>query len=149
MIGGVQEEASRAPVIGLIDQDGGRYSRALSSYIGGVAEVVYNGTSVEEGLRTVRAEGGTALLAIEPDFTADMVSGVPGTVRVYWIMMGAGVMDSVSSSVVDSILAGANQHLSATMIEEGSSTNSTLILNPWSGRRPPTLKRRSWTTSPL
>ena len=130
IIGGVQEEAGKAPVIGLIDQDGGNYSQVIASYVVNNADVVYNGMSVEEGLKAVRAEGGTALLSIEPDFTADIVSGTPGTVRVYWIMMGAGAMDSVSSSVVDAILAGADHHLSATMIEEGSSTNSTLILNP-------------------
>ncbi len=130
MIGGAQEEASRPPVIGLIDLDGGNYSNTVTAFIAASSEVVYNGSDVNEGLSAVRAADGPAVIVIEPSFTANITSGVPGTVRVYWIMAGAGVMDSVSSSMVDVVLAGAGQALSAAMIEEGASTNSTLILSP-------------------
>lgn len=130
MIGGAQEEASKAPVIGLIDLDGGNYSQVISSYISANSEIAYNGTEVDVGLEAVRTAGGPAVIVVEPDFTSNISTGVPGTVRVYWIMAGAGVMDSVSSSVVDVILSGASQMLSAKMIEEGASTNSSLILAP-------------------
>ncbi|NLT38367.1 MAG: ABC transporter permease [Methanomassiliicoccus sp.] len=130
MIGGAQQEASKAPVIGLIDMDGGNYSHVVSSYISANSEITYNGTDVDVGLETVRTAGGPAVIVIEEDFTSNISSGVPGTIRVYWIMAGAGIMDSVSSSIVDAILSGAGQMLSAKMIEEGASTNSSLIMAP-------------------
>lgn len=130
MIGGAQQEASKAPVIGLIDMDGENYSHVVSSYISANSEITYNGTDVDVGLETVRTAGGPAVIVIEGDFTSNISSGVPGTIRVYWIMAGAGIMDSVSSSIVDAILSGAGQMLSAKMIEEGASTNSSLIMAP-------------------
>lgn len=130
MIGGAQQEASKAPVIGLIDMDGGNYSHVVSSYISANSEITYNGTDVDVGLETVRTAEGPAVIVIEEDFTSNISSGVPGTIRVYWIMAGAGIMDSVSSSIVDAILSGAGQMLSAKMIEEGASTNSSLIMAP-------------------
>ena len=99
----------------------------MPSYISAPTEIVQR-----NGLTSVEAvtAGGPAVIVVQPDFTSNISAGVPGTVRVYWIMAGAGIMDSVSSSVVDVVLAGASQMLSAKMIEEGASTNSTLILAP-------------------
>ena len=130
VIGGVQEEASKAPKIGLIDQDGSNYSAIAVGWIDHHSELVYNGSDVNAGLSAVKSAGGTALLLIDGNFSANLTAGRPGTIHVYWIMYGAGVLDSVSSSVVDAIISGADHQISTAMIQGHISDNATLILGP-------------------
>lgn len=67
---------------------------------------------------------------ISEDFGDNISSELPGTIAVYWIMYGAGLMDSISSSVVDGIIAQVNIDISKVMIEEGSSSNASMVLSP-------------------
>ncbi|MBI0583055.1 MAG: ABC transporter permease [Methanomassiliicoccus sp.] len=131
MIGGVQDEASQAPRIGLIVQDlDSSWSMLAQGTINNHTEVVYGGTDIDEGLKAVSSAGGTALLVIPEDFGDNISSERPGTIAVYWIMYGAGLMDSISSSVVDGIIVQVNTDISRVMIEEGSSSNASMVLSP-------------------
>jgi ABC-2 type transport system permease protein len=131
MIGGVQDEASQPPMIGLIVQDpDSSWSRLAQGTISNHTEVVYGGADIDEGLKTIHSAGGTALLVIPQDFGDNISSKRPGTIAVYWIMYGAGLMDSISSSVVDGIIAQVNTDISKVMIEEGSSSNASMVLSP-------------------
>lgn len=131
MIGGAEEEASQPPRIGLIVQDNdSSWSMIAKDTISNHTELVYSGTDVDEGLEAVSSAGGTALLVIPEDFGGNISSEHPGTIGVYWIMYGAGIMDSISSSVVDSIIAQVNTEISKEMIEEGLSSNATMVLSP-------------------
>jgi ABC-2 type transport system permease protein len=131
MIGGVQDEASQPPLIGLIVQDpDSSWSRLAQTTISNHTEVVYGGADIDEGLKAISAAGGTALLVIPEDFGDNISSEHPGTIAVYWIMYGAGLMDSISSSVVDSIIAQVNTDISKEMIEKGFSSNASMVLSP-------------------
>ncbi len=129
-IGGAQHEAAKAPKIALIDQDHTLYSQISVDWISKNTEVVYNGTDVDEGLKSVTSVGGSALLVILPGFASNLTANASGTIQVYWIMYGAGAMDAVSSAVVDNIISGVNRQLSTAMIQNHMTDNATVILNP-------------------
>jgi ABC-2 type transport system permease protein len=131
MIGGVQDEASQPPRIGLVVQDNdSSWSMLAQGTISNHTEVVYGGSDIDEGLEAVSSAGGTALLVIPEDFGGNISSDHPGTIGVYWIMSGAGLMDSISSSVVDNIIAQVNTEISRVMIEDDSSSNASMVLSP-------------------
>ncbi len=131
MIGGVQDEASQPPRIGLIVQDtDSSWSMLARDTISNHTEIVYSGADIDEGLEAVSSASGTALLVIPEEFGDNISSERPGTIAVYWIMSGAGIMDSISSSVVDAIIVQVNTEISRVMIEEGSSSNASMVLSP-------------------
>ena len=130
MIGNIGEAMKDKPVIGIVDMDDGNLSDVAMSVLAEHAEVVYSGNDVEEGLEEVRKENGVALLAIPGDFSQDIYANNPGEIEIYWVMRGAGMMDSISSGTVEGLVQGVNQAISTELIQQGSSSNPALILNP-------------------
>ena len=130
MIGNIGEAMKEKPVIGIVDMDDGNLSDVAMSVLAEHAEVVYSDNDVEEGLEEVRKENGVALLAIPGDFSQDIYANNPGEIEIYWIMRGAGMMDSISSGTVEGLVQGVNQAISTELIQQGSSSNPALILNP-------------------
>jgi len=130
MIGNVQESIKEKPVIGIVDMDDGNFSGIAMSVLTGNAKVVYNGSGVEEGLQEVREENGVALLAIPENFSHSIYANNPGEIEIYWIMKGAGMMDSISSGAVEGLIQAVNQEISKTLIQQGSSSDPALVLAP-------------------
>jgi len=130
MIGGVEEQAAQPPTVGLINDDGGYLSLLAVETISKYAEVAYNGTDVEDALTAVDDEGGVAVLQIPANFTESIYADEPGTIRVYWIMKGTGLLDSVSSTAVENVLWYVNRDISMTLIEMNSTTNASFALTP-------------------
>jgi ABC-2 type transport system permease protein len=131
MLGGIEEEVTSPPTVGIVNDDGvGEFAGLAVSTIDRLSEVVYNGSDVDQGLAALNDAGGVALLHIPADFTERIMSGVPGTIQVYWIMKGAGVMDSISSEAVNSVLWNVNRELSMHLIAVNASVDSAFALNP-------------------
>ncbi len=129
-IGNVTEEAAKPPIIGLIDNDGGVLSKAASDMLRNNTEVIYNGSSVAEGLAYLQQNNGIALVSIDRDFTKDILANRSGGVMVYWIMRGTGSLDGVSSASLDSLFVAMDKTVSAVLIDSSASENSSVILNP-------------------
>ena len=140
IIGDVEDEATRPPVIGLIQQDSGELATVVSKVLtiedehgNRLSEVVYNGTDIDEGLRKVSAAGGTALLVIPEGFEEDILSNRSGTIEVYWIMKGTGILDTISSASLDGLLGVVDKSLSVYILqneEMRASVGVTTALNP-------------------
>lgn len=130
LMGGVEDEISKPPVIGLIDQDGGGFALIAKEVLGSHADIVYNGTSVEEGIRAVSAAGGSALLVLPEDFTQNITSNATATVKVYWIMAGTGMLDTLSSTSVDALLGATNKALSMVILSTGMDIDPNTTLTP-------------------
>jgi ABC-2 type transport system permease protein len=130
MIGGVEEQAAQPPTVGLINDDGGDMSLLAVETISKYAEVVYNGTDVKDALTAVDDDGGVAVLQIPANFTENIYADEPGAIRVYWIMKGTGLLDSISSTAVESLLWYVNRDISMTLIEMNSTTNASFALTP-------------------
>jgi ABC-2 type transport system permease protein len=130
MIGNVQESMKEKPVIGIVDMDDGNFADIAMSVLTERAQVVYDGSDVEEGLEEVRGENGVALLVIPENFSQDIYANNPGEIEIYWIMRGAGMMDSISSGVVEGLIQAVNQEISTQLIQQDSSSDPALVLNP-------------------
>jgi ABC-2 type transport system permease protein len=130
MIGNVQESIKEKPVIGIVDMDAGNFSVIAMSVLLEKAKVVYDSTDTEEGLKEVRKGNGVALLAIPENFSQSIYANQPGEIEIYWIMKGAGMMDSISSGAVEGLIQAVNQEISKTLIQQGSSSDPALVLAP-------------------
>ncbi len=129
-IGNVGEAVKGKPVIGVVDLDGGEFSEVAMSTITQAAKIIYDGNDAKEGLDEVREKNGVALLVVREDFSQKIEAGQPGEIEVYWVMRGAGMMDSISSAALEMLLAGVNLAISRTLIEQGGSADPILVLNP-------------------
>jgi ABC-2 type transport system permease protein len=130
MVGNVGETMEEKPVIGIVDMDGGDFSDIAMSILIEKAKVVYNGSDAEEGLEEVRKENGVALLVIPENFSQNIYANHPGEIEIYWIMKGAGMMDSISSGTVEGLIQAVNQEISKKLIQQDSSSDPALVLNP-------------------
>jgi ABC-2 type transport system permease protein len=129
-IGSIGERMEEKPVVGVVDIDDGAFSDIAMSVLTEKAEVIYSGNDAEKGLEEVREENGVALLVIPQDFSQDIYADNPGEIEIYWIMKGAGIMDSISSGVVEGLVQAVNQGISTKLIQEDSSSNPALVLAP-------------------
>ncbi len=129
-IGNIGETMEEKPVIGIVDLDDGTFSDIALSVLTDRAEVIYDGRDAGEGLEEVREKNGVALLAIPEDFSQSIDANQPGEIGIYWIMKGAGIMDSISSGVVEGLVQAVNQGISAKLIQQDSSFDPALVLAP-------------------
>ena len=49
---------------------------------------------------------------------------------MYWVMKGAGMLDSISSDVVEGLISSVNQEITENLVEQNSNLNPALVLNP-------------------
>jgi ABC-2 type transport system permease protein len=129
-IANIGETMEEGPVIGIVDKDDGDLSDIALSGLTSTADIVYDGSNAQEGLQEVRRKNGVALLVIAEDFSQDIYANQPGEIEIYWIMKGAGMMDSISSSVVEGLVQAVNQEISKALIAQDSPSDPALVLNP-------------------
>jgi ABC-2 type transport system permease protein len=130
MIGNIGETMEEKPVIGIVDRDDGDFSDIAMSVLTERAKIVYRGSDAEAGLDEVREVNGDALLVIPENFSQNIYADNPGEIEIYWIMRGAGMMDSISSSVVEGLIQAVNLEISKELIQQDSSSDPALVLNP-------------------
>ncbi len=130
MMGGFEEELEEKPVIGVINKDSGNYSDLALSVLNKNSKIVYNGSDIDKGIDRVSDKDGTAVLEIPSNFTYCIEHNSTTTIRIYWIMKGAGLMDSVSSEVVNSLITSIDQQISQSLIENKTGAQPEQILHP-------------------
>ncbi len=130
-IGDIAGQAQAKPTIGVVPMDNGVLGNVSLQVLGAGANLAYNGTSISDALQAAKANGSAAVLYIPEDFTQSiMVNRTQGHIEVYWIMRGAGLLDSISSSTVEGLLVGVNQAISRYLIGTGVSVPASLVLAP-------------------
>ncbi|HVQ00003.1 MAG TPA: ABC transporter permease, partial [Candidatus Thermoplasmatota archaeon] len=132
-IQGIQENAQAPPMIGVITEDTGSFGNITSTILHTHAKVVYNATlssDTQTGLTTVQQKNGVALIVIPQNFTARINHGEPGTLEVFWVMKGAGVFDTIPSSILESLISQINTNISRSLIKGNSTKNATFVLTP-------------------
>ncbi len=130
VFGGIGDEVAKHPLIGLVDQDPGVLSDVAVSSISKHSDIKYNGTSVSDGIAAAESQGCTALIVIPSNFTSSIMGGQRGQVQIFWIMRGAGIADTISSTSVESILSLASAEVSSYLIEHNTSLDSALVMAP-------------------
>ena len=68
MMGDIGEELEKKPAIGLINDDSGELSKIATDILNERAEIIYEGSNIEEGLEKIKEEKATALLIIPANF---------------------------------------------------------------------------------
>lgn len=147
-IQGIQEQAMEPPTIGVINQDNGTLGVVASTILHSHAHSVYNSTSganLQTGLQTVEEQNGVAVIIIPQNFTERITQQQPGVIEVYWIMKGAGLMDTISSSVFESLIMYINTNISTNLIEQNSTANASFVLSPTKRIETTYFKNREFT----
>jgi len=132
-ISGIQEQAKAAPIIGVINEDNQTLSLIASDVLYDHAKVMFNSTTIDDkqaALETVKQHNGVALIVIPSNFSERIMGNQPGTLEVYWIMKGAGLFDSVSSSIVEYLISIININISRALIQGNATINATVVLSP-------------------
>jgi ABC-2 type transport system permease protein len=132
-IQGIQEGAQAPPVIGVITEDTGTFGTMASTILHTHAKVVYNSTSDSDqqiGVNTIQQKNGVALIVIPQNFTQRIDHEQRGTIKVFWIMKGAGVLDTISSSMLEGLIAQINTNISRALIQGNTTVNATFVLTP-------------------
>ncbi|MFW6142515.1 MAG: ABC transporter permease [Candidatus Saliniplasma sp.] len=130
IMGGFMEEAEEKPVIGVINEGDGKFADMAMYVLEENAEIVYNGTDMKVGIDEVTEKGGAAVLKFPENFSYNIENNMTGTINVVWIMRGVGIMDSVSSSVVEDLIHGINTYISHDLVEEKTGVDPSHIQNP-------------------
>jgi ABC-2 type transport system permease protein len=130
MVGNVEQRIEERPVIGVVDRDEGELSDIAMSVLAERAEVIYEGGDAGEGLEEVREGNGVALLVIPETFTENIYANSPGEIEVYWIMRGAGMLDSISSATLEVLMQSVNQEISGELMEKDNPLDPALVLDP-------------------
>ena len=132
-ISGIEDTLSEKPAIGLINEDDGMFATIAESIMENQTDVVFNSDTISEkelGLETVSDQDGLALLYINKNYTKNILNESRGSIEIFWIMKGAGVLDSISSEAVEGLLYQINQAISKTLIEQNTTVNASFALYP-------------------
>jgi len=132
-IGGIEGELDEPPVIGIINADTGVYSSLAISVFEQASNVVFNSTDLDDkqqGIDTLNNEEGVALIIIKQNFSENIIQGSQGHFEVFWIMRGGGLLDSISSSVVEELINTVNTNITMEILSNNESVNASTILTP-------------------
>jgi ABC-2 type transport system permease protein len=131
--GNIEETMQEKPVIGLINADEGNFSANANLIIEGYSDVVFKSNDTlekDKGLEELKEKEGIALLIIPSDFSEKILNNFPSEIEIYWIMKGAGILDSISSAVVEELIKIINTNISYELISTNTTVNATIALNP-------------------
>ncbi len=129
----IQKEATEPPIIGVINEDNSSFSNVINSVLDTNAKIIFNSTSSNDiglGLETLNEQQGVALIVIDKNFTSRITNEKKGNIEIFWIMKGAGILDSISSSGVEFLLTVINTNISEQLIKSNTSINASVILTP-------------------
>jgi ABC-2 type transport system permease protein len=146
-IQGIQEQALDPPIIGIITEDNSSYSEMASTILYTHAKSVYNSTTsadLKKGLEVVKEHNGVAVVIIPKNFSERITQEQQGTVEVYWIMKGTGLLDSVSSGSLELLLSFINTNISKELIRHNDTINASFILQPTQRMEITTYKNREF-----
>jgi len=132
---GFQETLSEEPKVGYINEDTGMLSIVATSYLDNTADVLFNSSDISDkqsALELLKQKEGAALLVFKQNFTNDILNDSRGEIEIYWIMKGAGILDSISSEVLEGLLSSINREISKVLIEDNTTVNASIALWPTS-----------------
>ena len=134
-IGNIEEEMEEIPVIGFIDVDNSNLSHIATSIFENYTDVVFNSSDLsekDEGIEEINQQEGIALFIIPLNFSEEILNNKPGRIEIFWIMKGAGVLDSISSAAVEQVITTIDSNISYQLISTNATVNATIALAPTS-----------------
>lgn len=148
-IGGIEQELEEAPTIAIINADNGNFSKIALNVFNQTSNVTFYSENTEDKQKAIdvlKEKEGQALLIINQNFSDNIKKGETGIFEIYWIMEGAGILDSISSSVVETLISTVNTNITMELIKKGNgSLNATLALSPTSRNETTYFKNKELT----
>lgn len=129
-IGNIEKEVAKKPVVAIVNMDRGEYGRVVQSSIESFAEVVYTGKDLQSGLDVLRNQSGSALLLVEENFTDSIKSGEKARIKIFWLLKGLGIMDTISSSVLENFASNVEKQITIILMNQYNVKNPQLVLDP-------------------
>jgi len=133
-MGNIEEQLQEKPTIGLINADDENLSIIASTIFEFTSDIVYKSNDTfdkTQALEEIKEKDGVALIIIDKNFSKDISSGNPGSIETYWIMKGAGLLDSISSTVLEQIITEINKNITRELLSKDNlSINTATTLNP-------------------
>ena len=131
-IGGIEEQLEEPPVIALINTDTGNYSKIAVSIFENTSNVTYFSTDIadkDEAIEELKQNDGDSLIIIEHNFSENIVAGDQGGLQLYWIMRGAGILDSLSTNTIVALIDVVQDEITRILIQNNDTSknvNNTL-----------------------
>ena len=118
LMGGVTDDLTEKPTIGIVDQDNSEFSAIVEESLIKNSNIIdlAGTTDLNEMLDRVKEAGGSALVIIPEGFSNTVVGGTQASLDVYFIMTSTGLMASVPSAMVTAVIGQASNALSSHMI---------------------------------
>ena len=133
-IGNIEDELAEPPVIGVINQDSGNFSQLAVAILDATSNITYYSDDIsdkQEAINSLKENEGVSLLIIDKNFSENILSGEQGGLDLYWIMRGAGILDSISSGTLVEIIDAAQAEITKVLIQiNDSSRNVNNTLTP-------------------
>ncbi|MBU1240823.1 ABC transporter permease [Myxococcota bacterium] len=134
LIGAAKDEAKKKPTIAIVIKEKGPLADRLREFLRTKTTLIYEGDSREEGFAALKAsKKGVALVIIDQGFEKTLLAGKPALIKVEWIMRGAGLMDTISSGILERTFLDLNKQISAHLIDatkDKGDLSSSHVLNP-------------------
>ena len=132
---GIQEGLQEKPILGIINEDNSTLSTIVVSILENESDVIFNSSDIADkqyGLEQVKQQDGMALIIITQNFSKDILNDTRAVLEVYWIMKGAGLVNTISSGVVEQLISSINREISKVLIEDNTTVNASIALWPTS-----------------
>ena len=116
-LGGVEDQLSQRPQVGLVDYDDGEYGDVVSETLHARADVAYNATdgTPETALNRTTEAGGSAVVVLPENFTERIRDGQRGQVRLYTQVESVSIVGIASSTQVESLVSAAGRNVTVAV----------------------------------
>jgi ABC-2 type transport system permease protein len=104
-----------------------------TSILNNYADVAFNSSDIADidtGIEKLNDEEGVALYVIPSNFSENILNSYPGEIKIYWIMRGAGILDSITSAVVEELINFININISYELVSNNATINATTAITP-------------------
>jgi len=129
-IGNIEKEVTKKPSIGIVNLDDGEFGILVADILKNVSNILYEGKDINDGIEITAKNKGVSLLVIPEDFTEKISKESQAEIKIYWILRGLGIMDSVSSGVVEGLINYIKSEISKVLMKNSGLKYPDLVLNP-------------------
>jgi len=129
-IGNIENEVLKKPSVAIVNLDEGDFGRTVEQGVVNFANVFYKGDDLQNGLEELKRQNGTALLVIEKDFTKRLQSGEKARIKVFWLLRGLGIADTISSSVFEGFYRTFEDQIKKAIIVQHGIEDPQFVLSP-------------------
>jgi len=111
------QETAQKTVVLVINRDSGDNSSQFISFLNSTLKIVLiNASSIDEAIPLLPENNATELIEIPADFSRNVTSRSPTLVKFYSVFSGAGLLEGIGSSIVDSLVEQFNRQVAPDVI---------------------------------